>query len=317
MAQWSRHPVPEVAGLGSDDELVSALIELGVGFDEHEALLAAARQFRSDPDRHRALRWAAGCLVAPIGVLSSATMEPIPSLVDPEGIPDGFSDVLAAVLASPHTRAEFARLAISDQVARQSLADLGRNVLIHRRQHGRSGYTDQEWLQRHFAGRLVELGRLQFELSSQGSSYTALINRHAPGTTDPGDAVLSLHIPRYAGSLSAARVDQALELARVHFARHRPDLVIRHIRCTSWLLDPQLDQVLPAGANITEFAHRFIRPVPGEDNDEAALRFVFEDPTLPLAEYPRDTSLQRGIVDHLQAGGHWREVPGWFTVDWS
>lgn len=35
------------------------------------------------------------------------------------------------------------------------------------------------------------------------------------------------------------------------------------------------------------------------------LRFGFRSLTTPLDELPRRTVLQRAILDHLQAGGHW------------
>jgi len=52
----------------------------------------------------------------------------------------------------------------------------------------------------------------------------------------------------------------------------------------------------------------------GIDADVEVLRFVFRTLTTPLDQLPRRTVLQRAIVDHLQAGGHWYWRIGRFAV---
>ena len=53
------------------------------------------------------------------------------------------------------------------------------------------------------------------------------------------------------------------------------------------------------------------------DNDEETLGFIFQQPGALPQDLPRDTSLQRGILDLLERGRHWRARPGWFDFDGS
>jgi hypothetical protein len=65
-------------------------------------------------------------------------------------------------------------------------------------------------------------------------------------------------------------------------------------------------------SNIVRFQRRFTR-VPGEEwpGDEDVLRFVFGSPTADLSALKPGTTLERAIVDHLRAGGHFRSCLGW------
>jgi hypothetical protein len=49
-------------------------------------------------------------------------------------------------------------------------------------------------------------------------------------------------------------------------------------------------------------------------SDQSALDFVFRAPTTPRDELPRDTRLQRGLLDHLAAGGHVESRYGWLEL---
>jgi hypothetical protein len=42
--------------------------------------------------------------------------------------------------------------------------------------------------------------------------------------------------------------------------------------------------------------------------------FVFGRPDAPLDTLPRDTTLQRAIIDHQLAGRHWHGGAGWFEI---
>ena len=50
-----------------------------------------------------------------------------------------------------------------------------------------------------------------------------------------------------------------------------------------------------------------------EADDAGTLHFVFPDSIRPCAELPRSSRLQRALVDHLDAGGHWYNAMGWLT----
>ncbi|NUO59947.1 MAG: DUF5596 domain-containing protein [Hamadaea sp.] len=177
-----------------------------------------------------------------------------------------------------------------------TLADLGRNLAVDRRMNREGWPVMQSWLTLHTRGGLYELGRLQHQRS---------------------DSTLDLHIPE-SGPLSPAAIDASLDEARAFFPRHFPDEHYTEFACGSWLLDPQLQKFLPEDSNIVRFQQRFelepyVEPE-GLDADVEVRRFVFRDLTTPLGELPIRSVLQRAVVEHLTAGGHWYWRRGRFPI---
>ncbi|SDF39783.1 hypothetical protein SAMN05216553_101436 [Lentzea fradiae] len=177
---------------------------------------------------------------------------------------------------------------VPEAVSWATLADLGRNLAVDRRMRGEGWPVMRSWLTLHVRGGLYELGRLQHQRA---------------------DGEIALHIPD-SGPLAPEAVTASLDEARAFFPRHFPDEHRTVFSCGSWLLDPRLREHLPADSNIIRFQDRFeLEPYEapeGIDPDVEVLRFVFRSLTTPLHELPRRTALQRAVVEHLEAGGHWQ-----------
>lgn len=219
------------------------------------------------------------------------------------------------VAALPSTRAYHRERGIPADVSRRTLADLGRNMAVHRRRHGRTGVQAPWWLVHHFRGELYQLGRLQFERARLGQRAGT---RLAAAGLDvgPDSGGLNVHIPDYLGPLSPAAVDRSLVLAREFFAVHFPRERYEVATCHSWLLDPQLRKYLPGDSNIVRFQERFrIAHEDREQADSEPVQFVFGDPELPVENLPRRTAVERAVGDHLRAGGHWYVGHGWLPFD--
>ena len=185
---------------------------------------------------------------------------------------------------------------ITGDVTWATLADLGRNLAVDRRMNGEGWAVMQSWLTLHARGGVYELGRLQYQR---------------------GGTAVDLHIPE-SGPLTPQTIVASLEAARAFFPRHSPDEHYMAFACDSWLLDPQLLEYLPEGSNIARFQRRFeLEPYQepaGLDGDVEVLRFAFRTLSTPLDELPRGSALQRAVVDHLRAGGHWYWRRGRFPV---
>ena len=182
-----------------------------------------------------------------------------------------------------------ARHGVPEPVSWTTLADVGRNLAIDRRMNGEGWPVMLQWLTLHVRGALYELGRLQFH--------------RAPGRE------LRLHIPR-SGPLTPEACDASFRLARAFFPRHFPSEPYAAVACGSWLLDPTLAEYLPPESNIVRFQRRFELVPGGKDAGEDILRFVFGTLTTPLDRLPTRTALQRAVVTHLRAGGHWQNRTG-------
>ena len=130
----------------------------------------------------------------------------------------------------------------------------------------------------------------------------------------PGDPALAVHIPEFYGPLTPPACDASFRCAREFFARHFPEERYDVATCHSWLLDDQLAEYLPEDANIIHFQRRFRAAYHPDDNDQDILVSVFGRSDSPLDELPRRTTLERAIVDHLQAGRHWHGGAGWLRL---
>ena len=188
-----------------------------------------------------------------------------------------FPDHLAARL--PEVRAKHAALGLTDDESQATLGDILRAHQVR----GEEPFADVDWIERVWSGRIVELGRLQFE--------------------DVGDGVLSVHIPEN-GPLTPALCDTSFVRARQVFPDHRT------AECRSWLLDPELADVLRPDSNIVRFQRRFALAGEGEDGNADVLRFVFHTSDPDLDKLAPRTTLERALVERMRAGGRWRSPRG-------
>jgi hypothetical protein len=227
--------------------------------------------------------------------------------------PPGYVHLYAAQAVLPHVRRYHEQHGVDAVTSWRTLVDVGRNVAIYRDRYGVRGFDDVGWVRHHLTGCLYDLGRLQFERSRLGTTFARLM-REDGLAVEPGEPVISVHIPRYAGPLQADLVDQAFDRARSFFPGRFADEHPRFFVCGSWLLDPVLADHLPATSNILDFQRRFTVRRHDEPDDDATLLFVYGTPDLPRSSYPRSTSLERGVMSHLDAGGHWHGGRGWLPL---
>lgn len=211
---------------------------------------------------------------------------------------------LAVFLAAlPDLRAYHAAHGVPAGVTAETLSDVGEKVALHRRTHGTGGLDKPNWFTFHFRGILYSLGRLQFHRRVLGS----------PAGDHPGGSpALATHIPE-SGPLSPDACDASFDRAAPFFARHF-GVDYRVATCTSWLMDPQLAEYLPAGSNILRFQRRFQprgRTLPG---DHDIVEFVFRRVDADLDALPQNSTLRRAVVAHLRAGRHWDVRTGWLEL---
>lgn len=176
---------------------------------------------------------------------------------------------------------------IPAEVAEASLADIPRKIAVY------GELVDDDWLLQVLSGRVLALGRLQFE-------------------SEPGPHGRHLHIPE-TGRLDPAEVDASLAWAARFFDDGAP------LVCESWMLDPALQQ-LPPTSNVRRFAARFdVAPAPRTAEGARSLaKFVFRSTpetvvSLPLAEGA--SAVERIAYAALAGDGVWSEPLGVLRQD--
>ncbi|NGN69605.1 DUF5596 domain-containing protein [Streptomyces sp. A7024] len=294
-------------------DLPDLLLDLWVPHPDVGELVALRARLDREPELRALVEQGARSLTHRMGEVEGGP--DAPHLPAELGAAGRYFHVLVYLAALPAVRAYHRAHGVPDDVSRRTLADLGRHIGVTRRRYGAGGLVHPNWLKLHFRGEIYQLGRLQFQRARLGEQLGRAV-ADAGGPAGPGDAVLSVHIPDFAGPLTPEACDASLEQARAFFPRHFPDERYAVAVCYSWLLDAQLPEHLSERSNIVRFQRRFrlLANDGDEPSDRSAVEFTFGDPELPHAELPRRTSLERAIGDHLRAGGHWFVGQGWFAL---
>ena len=117
----------------------------------------------------------------------------------------------------------------------------------------------------------------------------------------PGDHVLEMHIPE-GGGMTVDRCEDSMRRALEFFPRYFPEQPFAGFGCASWILNPQLADIYSPRSNMVLWQNElYLYPYPS--GDRSGLYFVFGTEQVDPATAPRDTSLRRALLDHLQAGG--------------
>lgn len=198
---------------------------------------------------------------------------------------------------------------------------VARHVQIHQRKWGSVGFDAGWWLLPVLRGEMVQIGSLQFHRVNLGVGNLSPEPWYSPEESEAlgvgfrrGDPSVGIHIP-YATALGPHDVDLTFERAREVLGVLWPVDQRRLATCQSWLLDAQVADFLDPQSNVMQFQRRFTLLDAWYDNDEETIGFVFQQPGVSRRDLPRETSLQRGILDLLERGGHWRAQPGWLDFD--
>lgn len=198
---------------------------------------------------------------------------------------------LAAIEGLANMRALHRKRGVSDVISQATAADLALWIREYHRRKGTWGLAETSWLRHHLAGRLFRLGRLQFMPAACG--FPSLL------PTDPvraGDSVLEVHIPADS-PLRPADCLAAFKAAAVFFT-HEHWL---GFTCESWLLSPQLNELLPKESNILAF-QQFFTPLSHYMDDRQMIERVFGCFPLNMATAPQVTALQRAVLIYYNAG---------------
>jgi hypothetical protein len=202
---------------------------------------------------------------------------------------------------------------IPDDVSWATLSVLGSQLNQYRHEHGRAGLDVTLFFSLAFQGVLYHLGRLSYIPYSLCTHPEAgPLFWYGRTEADAGDPALSIHVPEGA-PLDEAACDSSLHRACELFAEHFLTGAARVGTCTSWLLDPQLAEYVPAESNIVKFQRRF-QLVPGVKVDNDSILAFLRGGTPAASDRRRETALHRAAKEHIRAGKSWHMRTGWIDL---
>lgn len=133
---------------------------------------------------------------------------------------------------------------------------------------------------------------------------TELLKSEWKKVLEPGDVVVNIHIPVRA-DISDEAVENSLSEIRELLAKHYPEFAYKAFYCGSWLLDPQLANLLKPESNIVKFGKKFTKIARKDPIGSDPLSFVFlqaDTNNVDFESLPENTSLERSLKKHYLDG---------------
>jgi hypothetical protein len=266
----------------------------------------------NDPELYRILQRGAAYLMSFMGSLDRPV--PFAGLADFNSPRYRYFYVQLLTACLPAIREYHDSRGMPEAISQATLADLGRNVRVHRKREGVGGLGVMWWLMLHFRGLIYQLGRLQFELHLAGDDIADSM-KGAGIDASKETHVLSVHIPDFMGPMDYEACNDAIRHAMQFFPKHFPDWPVEYAICNSWLLDPQLKTILKPESNIIRFQERFTITNDSYDSSDSVMQFVFGRHLRDIDTISPKSSLERGILEHLRSGRKLYGRQGWFPLN--
>ena len=209
------------------------------------------------------------------------------------------AELLLFICFSKHLRELYRLRGISDRIWFASMSDLKWKLWECKAVKGIWGSFVAGWFPGFFNLTRFALGRLQFEIVEFNGEYEK--NGKA---LKKGDKVINVHIPRTLTPLDKKSRDDAYSQAAEFFKNMTDGAPIAFV-CSSWLLYPEAEKILPAHSNIRGFMadYDMIRSKTNAEGEYGDMWRLFDmDFTGDLNDYPEDSSLRRAYKKFLLDG---------------
>lgn len=206
--------------------------------------------------------------------------------------PDGFMMLFSMLTsAGQYSLPKYRALQLPDAIFLDTMKAFSRFVAESLTRYHRYAFDRDFWTYRQLSLTLFRVGSLEYEYAEE--PYDIEANIAGP--------VINIHIPSDA-DLHPESVDASLQEWDRYVARYFPQWQGLPKICTSWMLSPALDQLLPASSNIRSFQRRFRC---FEFNADAAdwREWVFNADTASVEHLPAHSSLQKNMKQFILNGG--------------
>ncbi len=126
------------------------------------------------------------------------------------------------------------------------------------------------------------------------------------------DMIISFHIPKNA-DFTKENLDSAFEIGAKKMRHYFSQYDIKGVMCASWLVSPQLKDILKPDSKIVSFGERFT-PLPQINSGMSVFTNVFPAGITRLEDLPENTSLERALKKLYLDGKYLYTYPGFFEI---
>ena len=185
---------------------------------------------------------------------------------------------------------------ISKDIYDKTVLDLRYKLEECKLVYGIQGSFVADWFAGFYRLTRFAIGRLQFEVIDFGANY-----EKNGFVLTPDTKVLNVHIPRSLEPLTPEACSESYAMAKEFFADKvgNPCPIV----CSSWLLYPMHEQILPKHTNTYKFFKSFDIFSSKTDRGRSDLWRIFDTMEKRIDKLPADTSLRRAYIEHLKNGG--------------
>ena len=189
---------------------------------------------------------------------------------------------------------------IPHEITVACLKDVNLWIDNYRKTYGTVGLKEYDWERYHWRAEIFRIGRLQFRPLK------------ARATTPSGIDELEVHVPQ-GEPLTPEACEKSFAMAKEFFAKYYPELSFDYFVCSSWLLSPQIPEIMPEDSNLTRFCRLWtIHTVKDKPSTAVLSRvFGFTKTYDDLPNLPEDTSMQRRTKAFLMNGGVFYDAAGY------
>ena len=209
------------------------------------------------------------------------------------------AELLLFICFSKHLRELYRLRGISDRIWFDSMSDLKWKLWECKAVKGIWGSFVAGWFPGFFNLTRFALGRLQFEIVAFDGEHEKDGKK-----LKKGEKVINVHIPITSTPLDKESRDDAYSQAAEFFKNMTDGAPIAFV-CSSWLLYPEAEKILPAHSNIRGFMadYDMIRSKANGEGEYGDMWRLFDmDFTGDLNDYPEDSSLRRAYKKFLLDG---------------
>lgn len=272
-----------------------------IGFDDEaiEALSSDLERMLAEPESKAIIEKQVALYETDVNRNYGEILSEIDKAAEIAGVHKYSAKLLIFILFSKHLRELYKQSGISDKIWFDSMCDLKWKLWECKAVKGIWGSFVAGWFPGFFNLTRFALGRLQFEIVAFDGEY-----EKNGRSLKKGDKVINVHIPRTLTPLDKESRDDAYSQA-AEFFRDMTDGAPIAFVCSSWLLYPEAEKILPAHSNIRGFMadYDIIRSKTNEEGQHGDMWRLFDmDFTGDFNDYPEDSSLRRAYKKFLLDG---------------